>query len=307
MGYYYLFFIVQFLFFVQFNKSIACGFPQVQNTKNWNISDLLKSVERPSVDRQIALVDELMHGNIPLNQLQMQIIILNGTILNRKVKVELSVTEDYLRLGDQGQSMVVPLTAYAAQFLASRWGFLLPTTKIVDEVWKQSGIRLTPSPTDWYKYNGEMQKASNYLIYETRIDDQIKDAELNGFSGLISGHRKDVVVTNRLDSRPLQVAIYGWHRTNGAPIQSMSLVHDYQYEDYSHGIRMVSQEAWVIDVQTGNRVKYFLADLLKDKNFQNILGETLTDERAARRCPEKFAKYFGLNSKNCPELVKKCF
>ena len=39
---------------------------------------------------------------------------------------------------------------------------------------------------------------------------------------------------------PTRVAIYGWHRLNGQPIQPLSLVHGNKYADYSHGVRFVT-------------------------------------------------------------------
>src|SRR4029077_15033365 len=36
----------------------------------------------------------------------------------------------------------------------------------------------------------------------------------------------------------------GWQRPGGAPIQPLSTVHGVCYEDYSHGIRLVSEMAW---------------------------------------------------------------
>jgi hypothetical protein len=60
---------------------------------------------------------------------------------------------------------------------------------------------------------------------------------------LISGHKKDVVMSNRLASRPGKVAIYGWHRPSGVPIQPLSTVHGSGYADYSHGVRLISATA----------------------------------------------------------------
>ena len=60
---------------------------------------------------------------------------------------------------------------------------------------------------------------------------------------LVSGLKKDVVLTNRLTSRPSKVAIYGWHRQNGSPWQPLSTVHGWSYVDYSHGIRLIARRA----------------------------------------------------------------
>ena len=57
---------------------------------------------------------------------------------------------------------------------------------------------------------------------------------------LVAGHKKDVVMTPRLGRVEDRVAIFGWHRLNGRPIQPLSTVHDRNYADYSHGVRLVS-------------------------------------------------------------------
>jgi hypothetical protein len=62
---------------------------------------------------------------------------------------------------------------------------------------------------------------------------------------LAAGIKKDVVVTNRLVERPDHVAIYGWHRLDGTPIQPLTTVHVNWYVDYSHGIRLVKRTVLV--------------------------------------------------------------
>jgi hypothetical protein len=83
--------------------------------------------------------------------------------------------------------------------------------------------------------------------YYRRHQETIEGAR-DGRVGLIAGHKKDVVVTNRLVARPGRVAIYGWHQRDGRPIQPLSLVHEASYADYSHGIRFV-QPTMVVDGQ----------------------------------------------------------
>src|SRR5262249_38225116 len=60
-----------------------------------------------------------------------------------------------------------------------------------------------------------------------------------------AGDKKDLVLTNRLWTHPLRVAIYGWHRKDGSPIQPLSTVHGFRYADYSHGVRLVSDTVYV--------------------------------------------------------------
>ena len=41
------------------------------------------------------------------------------------------------------------------------------------------------------------------------------------------------------------MAIYGWHKLDGSPIQPLTIVHKDMYVDYSHGIRLVKRAATV--------------------------------------------------------------
>ncbi len=61
----------------------------------------------------------------------------------------------------------------------------------------------------------------------------------------MSGHKKDVVLTTRLRNHSDRIAIYGWQRRNGKPIQPLSTVHEDRYADYSHGIRLVCETVWI--------------------------------------------------------------
>ena len=54
-----------------------------------------------------------------------------------------------------------------------------------------------------------------------------------------------MVLTNRLNQRPRRVAIYGWRKLDGTPIQPLTTVHWDGYVDYSHGVRLVSRRMTV--------------------------------------------------------------
>lgn len=285
-----IFVVVLFLFS---DSASSSGFPTPQHDPHWNLQSFLSSIEHPSVYRQIALAEELLSGNFPESMLAMSPVLLEGKVAGVPTQVTLYVTDDYLRLGDNTNSLVIPLANYTAQLIASRWGFLMPTKTIVDGIWSQSDVRLKPQPTDWYKTPGEMRRASNYLVYEERVQKQLAERE-----GLISGHRKDIVATNLLNSKPDRVAIYGWHWESGSPIQPLSLVHGLEYEDYSHGVRLLSPNALVKNKNTGAEKQLQLADLMKDSNYKEFFGEALSDLRVARRCPTEFANHFNLTT--CP-------
>jgi hypothetical protein len=95
---------------------------------------------------------------------------------------------------------------------------------------------------------GPLMSSTTYFVtHDARTEQQLVGRPRGE---LISGHKKDVVLTNRLTSMPRRVAIYGWHRLTGRPIQPLSLVHGAGYADYSHGLRLVSATALVEGVPT---------------------------------------------------------
>jgi hypothetical protein len=76
------------------------------------------------------------------------------------------------------------------------------------------------------------------------IEDQVHTVGAP-LGALVSGDKKDVVMSNRLAMNLGRIAIYGWHRGPGQPIQPLSTVHGANYADYSHGIRLISEWALV--------------------------------------------------------------
>jgi hypothetical protein len=139
-----------------------------------------------------------------------------------------------------------PLGLADAFLLVDRLGLRLPTPEVVDSIYSQADIRLAPipmPPTD------EMTSRAYFVRSDSLIDAQLQQAGYEIGPGirestqakLIAGHKKDVVYIDRNSSR---VAIYGWHRLTGEPIQPYSTVHHDEYYDYSHGVRPVSPEVF---------------------------------------------------------------
>lgn len=126
-----------------------------------------------------------------------------------------------------GLRMPVGLTE--AYRIADEHGMRLPTTAMVDAIWRAADVQLEPIPMDW---RGPMTSMSYFVEHDRLIDEQ-----LAGRTGLIAGHKKDIVEAGRDNPN---VAIYGWHRLNGRPIQPYNNVdHGREYRDYSHGLRLV--------------------------------------------------------------------
>jgi len=75
----------------------------------------------------------------------------------------------------------------------------------------------------------------------------IIEGQRKGKKGLIAGIKKDIVLSNKVadNERPNRVAIYGWHKLDGKPIQPVYAGHVNWYVDYSHGIRLISRKVKV--------------------------------------------------------------
>ena len=84
---------------------------------------------------------------------------------------------------------------------------------------------------------------------------------------LIAGDKKDVVISNKLKEKPNKVAIYGWHKPDGKPIQPLYTGHGDFYADYSHGIRLVKKTV-VVDGK-----KMAIERLLKDPELSVLLSD----------------------------------
>jgi hypothetical protein len=67
--------------------------------------------------------------------------------------------------------------------------------------------------------------------------------------------------------KPGKVAIYGWHKPDGKPIQPLYAGHAAYYVDYSHGIRLVSRTV------TLDGKERDLLELLADRNTSALIGE----------------------------------
>jgi hypothetical protein len=228
-------------------------------------ADLISELD-PHERERVAL-DQLLSGNLP-------------TFLRHLIPIELTapgphgrpltatifVTADYLAIGTDADFFRIPLNLHSALAIANRFGFLLPTTKVVDAIYRRSRFHFVPQPLP---AGPQMTSAAYFWLHNQMIEHQSRAQGVSP-GALVSGHKKDLVITNRLAARPGQLAIYGWHRSSGEPIQPLSTVHGAGYADYSHGVRLVSQQA-IVD----GRVQS-VYDILRDP----VLARVLSDEGA---------------------------
>lgn len=181
--------------------------------------------------REAAVKRQLLAGNIPsflrrLSRIEVSAADSGGVMQT----VQYDVMPDYLAIGSDEDFVRMPMTPHTAQAFCDAFGFVLPTRKMVNEIWKNAEVRVEPRPL-----TEQRESPLTFLEHHRMIEDQLKDIPRGK---LTAGIKKDIVVTPRLESSG-RVAIFGWHRGNGEPIQPLYTGHVDWYVDYSHGVRPV--------------------------------------------------------------------
>ena len=217
--------------------------------------------------REQAILSELLEGNLPGFLRKLAPVKLSCELTNGKtLSATIFVMPEYLAIGSDSDFLRIPMNLHTAMAIADRFRFVLPTKKIVDAIYDQSACRFTPQPLP---AGPQMTSTEYYRMHNAMIDGQSQSRGFP-FGALVAGHKKDVVLTNGLTTHPGQIAIYGWHRATGAPIQPLSTVHGAGYADYSHGIRLIAGMA-LIDGRLQS-----VQDILHDP----VLAKVLSDEGA---------------------------
>lgn len=201
---------------------------------------------------------EILSGNMP-------------SFLRKFVRIHTAVTDsagktvsayyfaapDYLSLGVDDDWARVPLTPMAAQVIADSFHCFLPTRKMVNDIYEQAAVKLAPVPMYAFR-DSSVTMWQHHLIIE---------GQRKGRKGLIAGIKKDVVLSGKIsrDPQPGREAIYGWHKSDGKPIQPLYTGHINWWVDYSHGIRLVYRTIWV----NGKAMDY--TDVMKSASLNKLL------------------------------------
>ncbi|MBU2547919.1 MAG: hypothetical protein KKB20_05895 [Proteobacteria bacterium] len=233
---------------------------RLKSMKGSEFAGLVSAMNRSQ--REEAIQEELLDGNLPGFLRKLKPVRLGGVDeAGRPVSAIIFVMPDYLAIGSERDFLHIPMDLHSATRIAGSFGFILPTAKMVDQIYCQAAYQFRPEPMcpgPW------MTSTPYYRQHDRKIAQQRLSLGCP-LGALISGHKKDLVMTNRLVNRPGRVAIYGWHRSADSPIQPLSTVHGATYADYSHGVRLVSE----IVLINGRPVSIY--DILKNEALAPIL------------------------------------
>ncbi len=179
------------------------------------------------------------------------------------------VSPDYLSIGTNDDWARINITPQAAQQIADRFQCFLPTRKMSDDIYRAAKVRLEPVPL--YAF-----RDSTPIMWHHHL---IVEGQRKNRKGLIAGIQKDVVISGKIsrDPKPDRVAIYGWHKLDGKPIQPLYTGHIYWWVDYSQGIRLVYTKIKV----DGKWMDY--KEILNDPELERLL------------CDEEFCDFYRYN------------
>jgi hypothetical protein len=214
--------------------------------------------------REQAILNQIVAGNIPeflrhLVPVELKYEPANG----KRLTATIFVLPEYLAIGSSSDFLRIPMNLETAAAVADRLGFVLPTKKIVDAIYKQSSFHFVPQPLP---AGPQMRSTMYYEKHNEMIEKQARTLGIPD-GALVSGDKKDVVVTNRLAARQGRIAIYGWQLSTGVPIQPLSTVHGACYADYSHGIRLISGTA-LVDGKPRS-----ISDMLRDSSIAKVFSD----------------------------------
>tara|TARA_B100000686_G_scaffold111291_1_gene118570 strand:+ start:22918 stop:23811 length:894 start_codon:yes stop_codon:yes gene_type:complete len=216
-------------------------------------------------DRENYILSEILSGNIPEFLRSFVPVTFNTQHKDIKKTITFFVLSDYMAIGNNNDYFMIPMTPILAQKIASSLRLSFLTKKMVDLVWGSSILKLDPIPIP---PSPEMTTIPvfglhNRLIYQKRS----ANFENHKPGVLVAGHKKDVIISNRIKNEPEKVIIYGWHRINGNPIQPIYSGHAVWYVDYSHGIRLAYNECII------NKDKSTITDILNNDEYYYFFSD----------------------------------
>lgn len=196
-------------------------------------------------ERESRMLAEIVRGNVPNFLRTLKPI----SVSSGGHSATYYVTPDYLAIGDDADYFLAPMTPLLAQRLCDLLGYTLPTRKMVNQIWTNAAVKMTPRTIG---ASPEMTTVPVFAWHNFMVRTQ-RNGFTNSFplGALVGGNKKDVIISARIytnfatPSITETVVIYGWHQTSGSPIQPLYNGHEETYADYSHGVRLVQMSLTV--------------------------------------------------------------
>jgi len=209
--------------------------------------------------RDSFVLKEVLAGDVPgfLKKFAAVHTSIIDSLTGKKISATYYVSPDYLSIGTDDDWARINITPLAAQKIADSFDCFLPTRKMVDDIYYAAKLKLEPVPM--YAFRDSTPTMWHHHL--------IVEGQRRGRKGLIAGIQKDVVISGKIsrDEKKDRVAIYGWHKLDGKPIQPLYTGHIFWWVDYSQGIRLVYRK-----IKVENKWMDYI-DVLKDPVLQKLL------------------------------------
>lgn len=192
-------------------------------------------------EREQEVLNAFIRGDVPgwISSAPWHPVHITGTVDGTKHDLIIQVAPDYWSVGTSEDFLRMPARPTTYQQIAAAIGAILPSRKLVNEIWAAADAKVEPSPITG---GGDVADSHLYADINNKINSQLKALGRSPANSLVAGDKKDVVIGPNMDGS--KVAIYGWHRlTDKQPWQSYPGPHDVAHVDYSHGGRMVARTA----------------------------------------------------------------
>jgi hypothetical protein len=216
-------------------------------------------------ERESAITDEIFAGNVPSFLRKFCAVTVTNISDGETNTATFFAAPDYLAVGSDENYFLAPISPNTAQQIADKLDCILPTRKMVDEIYSAAAVKLAPAPIP---PSAAMTTVPIFEQHnETVRTQRAAFLSLHPLGALVAGHQKDVVISARLAGVTNKVAIYGWHQTNGVAIQPLYLGHTAAWVDYSQCVRLVSQTMIV------NGAQKSVAAVLADAKLCGLISD----------------------------------
>ncbi len=228
--------------------------------------DLISDSTLSLTTREDLIFDAIKKGNVPNFLRKLSTIEHEATIDGKKYKITYFTLPDYIAIGSNEDYFYIPTTPILAQRIANLLQCSLPTKKMVDLIYQQSEIKLTPTPIPPTK---AMTTVPVFKAHSDTVQQQLIPFLAQHNTGkLTAGHKKDIIISTKIyTEKTAKVVIYGWHQQNGKAIQPVYNKHSNTWADYSHGVRLIQNKVIV------NGKKTTLQEVVSDPKLHQLISD----------------------------------
>ncbi len=277
----------------------------------------VRNLSQPQIEERI--FQQAIRGNMPsfMRPENFYEIAVSGEVDGARVEMRIRVAPDYFAIGSDGDHVRFPMSPLLARRLADHFGWVLPTSRIVDIVDQQAGLGSTGrmdfnaapdiakrvidpetqkrvsarwNHREYGAYEGKWMMSPQFTEEQNKMVQEQIEAEhdqiridnpenpvIPGVSDVLRAGHKKDIIYHNETVARRTVCIYH------PRAQSVNFTsHGERYHDYSHGFRAVDDSVEVRYVERdGSRHRETLpiASILNDEHLYRLLSDHRIDIR----------------------------